>query len=166
MNTVARAIWIWCIERNILLSAYHVSGTDNGTADKLSRCGNEDLEWGLSMDVFTAICQSFPSIKIDLFASRLNAKLQQFVSRVPDPDAYAIDAFSFPWNDNCYYAFPPFSLIPKVLQKVERERTELLCLIATIWPAQIWWPVLNRLIVAPCLLLPYPKKILTLAHRP
>ena len=45
LNAIARDIWLRCIQRNITLSACHVCGTDNNIADKLSRTGNEDLEW-------------------------------------------------------------------------------------------------------------------------
>ena len=166
LNAIARDIWLWCIQRNITLSACHVCGTDNNIADKLSRTGNEDLEWSLSNNVFTALRQSCPSLTIDLFASRLNHKLSKYVSRVPDPKAYAIDAFSISWKENCYYAFPPFSLIPKILQKVEKDGTQLLCLVAPVWPTQAWWPTLIQLIVDRCFLLNNPQNILTLAHRP
>ena len=166
LNRIARDIWLWCIERNIGISAHHVCGSLNSTADKLSRSGNEDLEWSLTQDIFTAILRSFPSLNIDLFASRLNAKFPNYVSRIPDPNAYAIDAFSFAWHDNNYYCFPPFSVIGRILQKVEVDQTERLCLVAPVWPAQTWWPTLIQLIVAPCLLLPLPQDILTLCHRP
>jgi len=79
LNAIARDIWLWCIQRNITLSACHVCGTDNSIADKLSRTGNEDLEWSLSNNVFTALRQSYPSVTMDLFASRLNHKLSKYV---------------------------------------------------------------------------------------
>jgi len=166
LDTISRSIWKWCIERDITLTAYHISGKMNTTADMLSRTGNDDLEWSLSQDVFQAICQSFPMLKVDLFASRINAKFEKYVSRLPDPRATAIDAFSFEWSSNEYYAFPPFSIISRILQKVQHNETELLLLIAPLWPAQIWWPILIQMIVQPCLLLPDPQKILSLEHCP
>lgn len=70
LNRIARDIWFWCIERNIFLLAHHVCRKMYCTADKLSRSGNDDLEWGLSTEVFTVIhvCQSFPSLLIICFA--------------------------------------------------------------------------------------------------
>ena len=44
---------------------------------------------------------------IDLFASRLNAQLPQFVSYRPDRAAVALDAFSISWkNEKCFCCFP------------------------------------------------------------
>ena len=43
------------------------------------------------------------------FASRLNAKVKKFVSWRPDPEACAVDAFTFDWGTQLNYAFPPFS---------------------------------------------------------
>lgn len=166
LDIIARSIWFWCLERNITVTACHVSGKMNTTADTLSRSGNEDLEWSLSSDVLAAINRSFPALQVDLFASRLNAKFPMYVSRMPDPHAFAIDAFSFKWQYDTYYAFPPFSIIARVLQKVERDGTELLGLVAPLWPAQTWWPTLIHLIAEPCLLLPDPQKILSLSHQP
>jgi len=166
LNAIACDIWLWCIQRNITLSACHVCGTDNNIADKLSRTGNEDLEWSVSNNVFTGLRQSCPSLTMHLFASRLNQKLLKYVSQMPDPKAHAIDAFSISWKENRYYAFPPFSLIPKLLQKVEKDGTQLLCLVAPVWPTHTWWPTLIKLIVDICLILNNPQNILTLAHRP
>ena len=37
----------------------------------------------------------------------------------PDPSAWQIDALAFQWDGLLAYAFPPFSLIPRVLAKIE-----------------------------------------------
>ena len=37
----------------------------------------------------------------------------------PDPQACAVDALSVSWKDIYFYAFPPFSMILKVLQKIQ-----------------------------------------------
>lgn len=47
-------------------------------------------------------------MEINLFASRLNAKLTKYVTRYRDSDAYAIDAFSMTWNRYLYYIFSSF----------------------------------------------------------
>ena len=51
--------------------------------------------------------------QIDLFSSRLNYQLRPFVAYQPDPEAIAINAFSISWKPYIFYAFPPFSIIPK-----------------------------------------------------
>ena len=71
-------IWNWYISRNIHLSISHVAGCLNVEADELSRGLNinEDIEWALVMDIFQEIVCRFGKPDIDLFASRLNHKLE------------------------------------------------------------------------------------------
>ena len=48
---------------------------------------------------------------------RLNKKLDNYVSWQPDPKAVAVDAFSLNWATQSFYAFPPFNLLTKIVQK-------------------------------------------------
>ena len=87
-------------------------------ADKLSRLGQTiQTEWSLLPEVFQSICETWHQPQIDLFATRYNHKLPQFVSPVPDPLAVAVDALSLPWEDLDAYAFPPTAILGKVVEK-------------------------------------------------
>ena len=167
LDSLAREIWFWCLDRHIHLSAAHVPGLENSEADEESRAGseNEDTEWSLDAEVFHSIHDLYPHLSIDLFASRLNYKLDKFVSRRPDPNAYAIDAFSLTWTNEGFFIFAPFSLLPRILQKVEEDKTSAV-LIAPIWPTQSWWPSLLHLICGQCYQLPNTQDILRLPHKP
>ena len=79
LNVLAIDIWNWCISRSIHLSISHVTGCLNVEADELSRGLNlnEDLEWALDMDIFQEIVCRFGKPDIDLFATRLNHKLEK-----------------------------------------------------------------------------------------
>lgn len=61
---------------------------------------------------------------IDIFANRCNRKCERFVSRLPDPDAFAVDAFTLCWNSLFFYASLSFILIPQVLKKVISDGAE------------------------------------------
>ena len=163
LDSIAREIWFWCIERRIHLSAAHVPGVENCEADEESRTINDDTEWSLRPEIFAAILGKFQLIAVDLFASRLNNKVKRYVSRRPDPYAYAIDAFSLTWADDVFYIFPPFSLLARILQKVEEDKTDAV-LVAPIWPTQSWWPSLLHLIHGQCFKLDNPQKILYLPY--
>lgn len=165
LDTMAREIWFWCMERHIFLSAAHVPGKDNCEADAESRTENDDTEWSLDTNIFNTIRETFPELTVDLFASRLNNKLPKYVSRRPDPNAFAIDAFSLTWNNGFYFMFPPFSLLPRILQKIEEDKASAL-LIAPLWPTQSWWPSLLHLVAGQCYKLPNTRKILHLPHKP
>ena len=55
-------------------------------ADKLSRLGQTiQTKWSLHPEVFQAICSRWHQPQVDLFATKFNNKLPQFVSPVPDP---------------------------------------------------------------------------------
>lgn len=164
LNDIARNIWNWALEREIHISAAHIPGVCNVQADSLSRTFNDDLEWALSKETFMLIQKTFGNTDIDLFASRLNNQLPKYVSRFPDPAAFAVDAFSLIWNDYFYFIFPPFSLIPKILQKLKVDRGEAV-LVAPIWYTQSFWPTLKQM-TRDWIDLPAPSKILHLPHKP
>ena len=54
-NTLPKVIWLWCIDRNIILSSAHIAGSENLTADRLSRDRNINKEWKLNIDIFHQI---------------------------------------------------------------------------------------------------------------
>ena len=85
----------WCTRKQVTLRARHIPGRLNVIADKLSRLGQAiQTEWSLHPEVFQAICSRWHQPQVDLFATRFNNKLPQFVSPVPDPQAWAVDALS------------------------------------------------------------------------
>ena len=93
-NDIARQIWTWAINTNNWLSAAHCPGILNVEADIASRLFNDSTEWTLDKDSFTQLCNKFGTPEIDMFASRLNYKLESYCAWVPDPGASAIDCFT------------------------------------------------------------------------
>ncbi len=145
-NEVTRDIWNWAMERNNWITMAHVPGVLNVAADEESRQFHEDNEWKLKPRLFKDICNRFGMPDIDLFASRLNYQLKPFCSWLPDPEAEVIDSFSISWQDTFGYAFPPFALIPRVLQKIRLEKAEII-LIVPKWQTQPWFNLLRKLLV-------------------
>ena len=163
---IATRIWQWAISRNIWLSIAHIRGKDNTKADTESREFNDKTEWKLQEEVFAQICDYFqiqPSV--DLFASRLNYQLPRFVSWNPEPEAIATDAFSLIWSHETYYAFPPFSLIGHVLNKVVTDGSVML-IVVPHWPTQHWWALLQRLLVVKPLILGRNQRLIYLPFQP
>ena len=70
------------------------------------------------------------------------------------------DAFQNPWDNLDVYAFPPFSLIQRVLVRVRASRNLRMTLVAPFWPHQIWFPDLLELLVAEPFRLPVLDKLL------
>ena len=109
-NSIAKDIWDWAIDKDIWLSAAHIPGSSNIDADQLSRNLNLDLEWMLSAPIFQRIVALFGKPDIDLFASRLNAQVEDYVSWKPHPMAKFVDVFTIDWSQFFFYAYPPYIL--------------------------------------------------------
>ncbi|KAK7114175.1 hypothetical protein V1264_000280 [Littorina saxatilis] len=67
------------------------------------------------------------------------------------------------WTNWFFYAFPPFSLIQRVLVKLEKDNAEGVVIVPD-WPTATWYPQLLRLLVRKPLLLPKGRTVLRLAH--
>ena len=142
----AEEILLWCQQHQIALAARHVPGKRNIVADALSRpLVVLNTEWTLSHRVLETVWRVWFKLHTDVFATRFSHRLPIYVSPVPDPAAWAVDALSIDWSGLSAYASPPFPLLREVLRKARLERAALI-LIAPKWPAQPWYPVLLGLV--------------------
>ena len=126
----------WCRSNAIQLKASHLPGTQNLLADDLSRGRVSPIEWALNREVVKVIFQQIERPLIDLFASAENATLPTFCSRLHHPQAFWQDEFRLDWTNLQAYAYPPISLIRRVLAKMEAEPCRILliaplCLVST-----------------------------------
>ena len=137
-DVIAKQIWAWAELKGLWLSIAHIPGKDNVIADYKSRVFTDNTEWALGESIFKDLCKKLGCPTVDLFASRLNRKCVKYVSWGPDPEAWAIDAFSFTWTNELFYIFPPFSLVGRVVQKVMANRTQAI-VVAPWWPGQAWF---------------------------
>ena len=91
-------ILTWCTNHQVTLKARHIPGHLNVIADMLSRLGQTiQTEWSVLPEVFQRLCEKWHRPQIDLFATRFNHKLPQFVSPLPDSLAVAVDALTLTW---------------------------------------------------------------------
>lgn len=61
-------------------------------------------------------------------------KLNHIFQQPADPYAMAVNAISLSWTDYTFYAFPPFSIIQRVLQKLAEEKATGLIIVPTGLP--------------------------------
>lgn len=162
-NTVANRIWKWCQDKNVWITIAHIPGKCNGQADQKSRKFNDNTEWKLDSIIFHKIVEKLGTPSIDLFASRLNCQLSPFVSWHPDPEAFSVDAFTINWKGWYIYAFPPFSIIQRVLQKWRNDKAVGIMVVPD-WTTAVWYPQLLAMLTHPPILLPKRKKLLQLTH--
>lgn len=147
LNDVAKEIWQWCERRKLVVFASYINTKENREADILSRKKFIDTEWELCDLAFQKIVDNFGQPSIDLFASMCNAKCPVYVSWKNDPDAWAVDAFTISWSNVLFYAFPPFALILKMLQKIIHDKAEGI-VVVPYWPTQPWFPILQKVMIS------------------
>ena len=146
-NHVAQQIWEFCQKHDIFITCAHIPGKHNIVPDRLSRKSYKDAEWMLNKDVYIkAISKLNFTPSIDCFASRINSQHATYASFQPDPYATYIDAFSFNWRKHDCYIFPPFNLIPRVLQKIRTDHATVMVVVPK-WTTQAWWTILTNMMV-------------------
>ena len=88
-------IMTWCHRFHIILKARHIPGCLNVMANLLSRSNQvQSTEWSLHPQVFKQISRKWFTPHVDLFATHLNHKLPLYMSPIPDPKAWDIDALN------------------------------------------------------------------------
>ena len=110
-------------------------------ADKESRNFSDRHEWALGKEVFHTIAVLCPNLDIDLFATRLNNQLDTYCCWKLDPGSRYVDTFSIDWSKFSFYAFPPFSLVPRCVQTISQDKAKGI-LVVPLWPTQPWFPLL------------------------
>ena len=157
-------IMTWCHHYQITLKARDIPGCLNVMADLLSR-SNEvpSTEWSLHLQEFKQICHKWFTPHVDLFATRLNHKVELYVSPVPDQNAWDIDALNINWSGLTAYADRPTALLHKVIQKI-RQCNCLIIVIAPGWTAKSWFRDLVQLSTEIPLQLPVSTTLLKQSH--
>ena len=164
MCTLPWKIMTWCHHYHITLKARHIPGCLNVMADLLSRSNQvQSTEWSLHPQVFKQICQKWFTPHVDLFATHLKYKLPLYVSPVPDPNAWHIDALHLNWTGLTAYAYPPTALLHRVIQKI-RQCHCLIIVIAPGWLGMPWFWDLVQLSTEIPLQLPVSTTLLKQSH--
>ena len=164
LNEVAQVILRLCESSGLRLLPQFVPGRLNVLADFLSRRGQVlGSEWTLHLEVCRDLFRLRP-VTVDFFATSLNHRLQVYFSPMADTQALAVDALVQSWDNLQAYAFPPFSLLQKVLSKVRGSHNLELTLIAPFWPLRPWFADLLDLLVEVPVLLPLRRDLLRQPH--
>ena len=164
MIKISKEIWDILFKKNITISAEYLPSALNQEADWESRHHKDSSDWKLCPLTFHQIGCQMGHPSIDLFASRLCHQLDNYLSWKPDPYSKGVDAMQHIWSSqlgHILYAFPPYSLIPRVLHKVIQDQVHTLILIAPVWQAQPWYPSLLQLSVKNPILLPQSQSLLS-----
>ena len=162
LNSLAQGILRLTESLSIRLLPQFIPGSLNVLADSLSRPHQlPHTEWSLHPEVFRSISRMWP-VQLDLFATSANHQCSVFFSPFRDPLAAGTDAFLQRWDGLQACAFPPWSVIPRVLAKLRMSPGTELTLIAPYWPQRAWFPDLLHLSLAPPVALPLRHDLLRL----
>ena len=165
LNTIARRVWLLAEQMQLTLSAAYIKGENNVIADMLSRSKQiVKAEWTVGPDTFKWIVENSPwgPPTVDLFANSLTNQLPNYFSPCPDQDAMATDALVSSWPKEVLYAFPPTTIMDRVLLKIQQERPKHLLLLAPYWSMTTWFSTLWNLSTS---IKHVPSNVLTL-HQP
>ena len=86
----------------------------------------------LEPKIFDYVIRQFGRSEINMFASRLAKQIPVYASWLPDPESSFIDAFTINWNNTFIYAFPLFSIIWRMLQKIQEECKKAIVIVPAI----------------------------------
>lgn len=145
---IVAQIFHWEEGELLPLTASYLQGVENMRADTLSR---HVLDWNESMSNPKYLLPLFAqqgTPEVDLMASPLNAQLPMFFYRFFHPEARGQAALSQCWGFQQAYIFPPTPLILKTLLRIRQEGM-MTIVIAPFGPNHPWFPLLNKLLIAP-----------------
>ena len=137
LSRLAQALWDTAYELDIELTARHLAGRLNVTADRLSRQMSA-LEWKLHPNLFRFIEKCFGPHTVDRFASLRTTQLPRYNSLLWDPASEAVDAMAQNWSGEINFVNAPFKMIPRILDKIAEEQATA-TIIAPVWPSQVWF---------------------------
>ena len=164
---LARRILLLARQNQITITARHLAGHLNVLADLASRVGQVvATEWRLSQYLFQWVCSNSPwgPPTIDLFANSANHQLPRYGSPCPDQEAALIDALVAIWPQEVLYLFPPFSLMPQVLDRLHRETRIRCLLVAPLRATDSWLPSLRTIPWRSATALPLSRNMLRQPH--
>ena len=153
-NEIAKRIWEFfilntefSIHNNTHISAAHIPGKHNILAELASRKFQDSAEWMLELKIFDYVILQFGRPEVAKFASRLTKQIPIYASWLPDPESSFIDAFTINWNNIFIYASTPFSIIWRMLQKIQEESKKAI-VIVPLWTTQSWFTRIMELAIS------------------
>ena len=117
LTDIAKDLWEYCLAKKITLTAEHFPEFLNQTADweswKVSTISKNS--WTLNPQIYTQIDLQWGPLGMDLFADRMNAQTEKYMSWSwkSDPFAVGTDTFLAKLEGIKAYAFPTFCLIQR-----------------------------------------------------
>ena len=107
LTTLAKELWTWAFDKDIGLSAQHITGVPNTIADIESQIARDRSDWMLRPRTFLMIKEALGPHGCGPVCIQTDSSTTCFFSWRPDPQAEAVDAFSQDWGPLRGFANPP-----------------------------------------------------------
>ena len=141
---------MWCLKKNIHLTAQHLPGVEYVIADAESQSIRHRSDWQLDPAIFRQIAHWFGPIDVDLFATSLATQCPvsaggQILVQQQRMHSYRTGLFPG-------LCKPSLELDGRTLSKVLADKTRIV-LVAPVWKTQPWYPQILQLLIAEPLLI-------------
>ena len=153
MIALSKEIWEVLLKKNKAISVEYLPSTVNKEADWESWNSRESSNWKLSP-------LGYP--QIDLLSAR---KLSFLETRPTQQGGWYNTTKLVSWIRTHPICFPPFSLIPRVLCKIEQDQVHTMILVVPVWQTQLWCPRLLQLLIANPSIIPHTPNLLLNAQK-
>ena len=141
MHRPAVAIAELCAALDVRFTVAWIPRSQNQLADDLSKQVEYTSDWQLNPRLCAILQKRWQRVEVDRFAATHNAQCPRFNALHYCPGVEAVDAFAQNWSSDFNWWNPPFSLIGRVLCKIQQEGAKGI-LIVPCWPSAWWWPML------------------------
>ncbi|KAJ8913099.1 hypothetical protein NQ315_006601 [Exocentrus adspersus] len=161
LNDITRKIWEWCEERKILIFASYINTRDNDIADAASRKMHVETEYSLHKTAFNEIRKLSAHLKLICLHLTKTKNVKSLRHGILIPNAQLSMLLRFLGTTHFFYAFPPFPLLQKVINKIKTEKAKGI-VVYPIWKSQPWFPILENLRSSdPIIFTPYKSLLLS-----
>jgi ribonuclease HI len=147
MRKRLKTLFRWLKEMKIRVECVYLPGTDNTTADRLSRLsrsGNYSLVPGLIERIEK---RWNITVDADLFATRANRQRLPYGSIEGDPDSLGNAMHLDSWSTfNMPLIHPPIPLLTRSLNRIQDERMRAL-VIGPTWHGEMWSGLIRQMTV-------------------
>jgi hypothetical protein len=140
LHEISIKIFNLCLKENISLLTEWVPRSQNEIADCISKFCDVD-DWGVSDDFFCFMDDLWGTHTVDRFANHYNNRILRFNSRFWVPETEAVNAFSCSWAGENNWLVPPISIVPQVINYLEKCKAKGTLIIPN-WPSAPFWPML------------------------
>jgi len=120
-------------------------------------------DYMLSDKALAKLQATFGELTIDAFASGATAQLPRFWAAEAVDGAEGTDAFAQRWTGEHLLVHAPVSLLPDVIEKLEREQAASAVVVCPYWTGAPWYAPLERL-ASDSIILP-PGSLRAIANR-